>query len=630
MTESVGVQPGDPPGRRQLGRQELSETTQHYLLRGQDVDSPVRQSHQTGMALNNDKRCAHKLHMTFQEDTMDQAGLDPTGNDTVSQDKVSDVQRNTAIGSDQYTPSYDMNTDLGNANLENSNHNDSCNNSPFSNGANESGFVDQSSTRSGSTSSYLMAGGIEGRRIDSGYHSVGGADQLLKSAEEEPRAPIARITEISLTPEKGSEAATPEFIFATFPAPSGVHTSDSPKESRVGQNELSASKKPKPDQLNLAEVNKASPEPTRGRGLVSSHDSLSPRRLRPRTVRRKHTVSGVTEEARAVLEQLLRRSYSQNDASPRSTLQNEYVGISEMTVIEEQPNQPTKEQDYSRRPPRSPRSPLNRNKSYSAAVGGPPLKSDSFDFTCDDDDLTSHSPVSKTNSIISGSSRSSSFKHRFAVRPLHTEDVEAALQGKHRKKTKLRRRPHRDSTGSSSSASDSDAFDPKSGARRKKSFLKRASERLRQSFRIKRDHSRDFDDFSDTERDKIQSKKRKPKKKTVSSPSQSFEARGEVIHTHVHRHIHQEENKVNNGTVIVLRTEDIDVVQDSKDDRHVEVKLRTKESWPKDKEKKSVWDNIIKKIRKGSHKLQRRSSSKGKKNCFLRQSKILMLSKNPF
>ena len=199
--------------------------------------------------------------------------------------------------------------------------------------------MEQTSTRSGSTSSYIIASGIEGRRVDSGYHSVGGGDQILRSAEEERKAPIAEITEFSITPEEASEAPTPEFIFTSATPPSLPQSPLTEEANRQklppveGQNNV----KSKPSNLTL-NGNEDSDASKKGRGLVSTHDSLSPRRLRPKNVRRKHTVSGVTEEARAVLEQLLRRSYSQNDASPRNTLQGEYMGISEMTVIDEQPD----------------------------------------------------------------------------------------------------------------------------------------------------------------------------------------------------------------------------------------------------------------------------------------------------
>ena len=552
------------------------------------------------------------------------AGLDSSLSDTLSQDKVEDTQESSTSNISKQNrqsnqPAGDPNNDtLGLTQQQSSNMK-----SQVSNGANKN--VEQTSTRSGSTSSYIIVSGIEGRRVDSGYNSVGGGDQVLRTTEGERKAPIAEITEFSITPEEASETPTPEFIFTSATPPSLPQSplvdeinSESPP---LGQTEQ-RSVKSKPANLTLTEDGHA---PVKSRGLVSSHDSLSPRRLRPKNVRRKHTVSGVTEEARAVLEQLLRRSYSQNDASPIGTLQSEYMGISEMTVIEELPKQPTNNVTEEK-PPRSPRSPMVRNKSYQAATGHlvsgrstsvPPQKSDSFDFMCDDDDdLTSHSPVSKTNSIVSGSSRSSSFRNKYAVRPLPTQDVEAALKGNLKKKTKVKRRPRKDSTGSDSSGSDYGAFDD--GVRRKKSFFKRASERLRQSFRIKKERHKDLDDLSDTDKNKVQHKKRKsPKNKKTHrdtcprSPSDPS-AGDDIVHTHLHRHIHQEQNKVGNGNILVLHTEDIDVVQDSKEDHHVEVKLQTKESWPKEKEKKSLWDNILQKMRKGSHKLQRKGSSKGR------------------
>ena len=614
MTEGSGASPVPPLAGRPVATQPATGTrpgdaghvkTEDRLIRGSEFSNSIDPKH-----------------------LQSRAGLDSSLSDTLSQDKVANTQTSTTSNiSKQNRQSNQTTSDTNNDTLGVTKQQSSNVKSQVSNGANGNKNVEQTSTRSSSTSSYIMVSGIEGRRVDSGYHSVGGGDQVLRTTEGERKAPIAEITEFSITPEEESEAPTPEFIFTSATPPSLPQSplaneinSESPP---LGQTEQ-RSVKSKPANLTLTEDGHAVGPPVKSRGLVSSHDSLSPRRLRPKNVRRKHTVSGVTEEARAVLEQLLRRSYSQNDASPRSTLQSEYMGISEMTVIEELPKQPTNNATEEK-PPRSPRSPMIRNKSYQAATGhlasgstsGPPQKADSFDFMCDDDDdLTSHSPVSKTNSIVSRSSRSSSFRHRYAVRPLPTEDVQAALKGNLKKKAKVKRRPRKDSTGSTSSGSDYGAFDD--GVRRKKSFFKRASERLRQSFRIKKERHKDLDDLSDTDKNKVQHKKRKSPKNKKSHrdtfPRSPSDPSGgdDVVHTHLHRHIHQEQNKVGNGNILVLHTEDIDVVQDSKDDHHVEVKLQTKESWPKEKEKKSLWDNILQKMRKGSHKLQRKGSSKGR------------------
>ena len=598
----------------------------------------------TGHVMNEDK-LTHGSEFSNSIDPKhlpSRAGLDSSLSDTLSQDKVANTQELTAsIISKQNRQNNQPTCDPNNDTLGVTKQQQSSNiKSQVSNGASGNKNVEQTSTRSSSTSSYIIVSGIEGRRVDSGYNSVGGGDQVLRTTEGERKAPIAEITEFSITPEEGSETSTPEFIFTSATPPSLPQSSladeINSESPHLGQTEQ-RSVKSKPANLTLTEDGHAVGPPVTSRGLVSSHDSLSPRRLRPKTIRRKHTVSGVTEEARAVLEQLLRRSYSQNDASPRSTLQSEYMGISEMTVIEELPKQPTNNATEEK-PLKSPRSPMIRNKSYQAATGhlasgstsGPPQKSDSFDFMCDDDDdLTSHSPVSKTNSIVSGSSRSSSFRNRYVVRPLPTQDVEAALKGNLKKKTKVKRRPRKDSTGSTSSGSDYGAFDD--GVRRKNSFFKRASERLRQSFRIKKERHKDLDDLSDTDKNKVQHKKRKSPKSKKSHrdtfPRSPSDPSGgdDIVHTHLHRHIHQEQNKVGNGNILVLHTEDIDVVQDSKDDHHVEVKLQTKESWPKEKEKRSLWDNILQKMRKGSHKLQRKGSSKGMMDSYHQRNTIVFL-----
>ncbi len=444
--------------------------------------------------------------------------------------------------------------------------------------------------------------GIAGCRVDSGFHSVGG-DVSLKSVEDERQAPIARITELELntpTPEADAHPDGPRLLVTSATPPS---LPQSPVEEQAC---MDATRQP-PKQLYTTE-NRSSSLPH------SRHASLSPRRQRRKTVPRKQTVTGVTQEARIVLEQLLRRSFSQNDASPRGTLQHEYQGITEMTIIDEQPVPP--------------RSPLNRNTSYQAATAdsaadrsagtplGPPPKSDSFDYMYNDDDLTSHSPMSKTNSIISGSSRSSSFRQRFVVKPLPNEDVEAALQGKAKKKAKVKRRVRRDSTSSSSSSSDYDTFDSRKGARRKKSFFKKARERLRQSFRIKKERGPDFDDQSDNEKYDTKPKKKKSPKKRYQLGKSPSNASDNLVHTHFHKHVHQEQNQFGNGEIVVLRTEDIDVIQDDREGHHVEVKYEQKESWPKEKESSSLWDSILKQIRKGGDKLKRKGS-KGMQNNFI-------------
>ncbi len=484
--------------------------------------------------------------------------------------------------------------------------------SVFTNGCdltNSLGSIQQSPNSETLISPGAKQSGIAGCRVDSGFHSVGG-DVSLKSVEDEKQAPIARITELELntpTPEADAYPDGPKLLVTSATPPS---LPQSPVEKQAS---LDAKK-----QCTKLDAENKSSDATHSR-----HASLSPRRLRPKNIPRKQTVTGVTQEARIVLEQLLRRSFSQNDASPRSTLQREYQGITEMTIIDEQPAPP--------------RSPLNRNTSYQAATAdstvdrsaetpsGPPPKSDSFDYMYNDDDLTSHSPMSKTNSIISGSSRSSSFRQRFVVKPLPTEDVEAALQGKTKKKAKVKRRVRRDSR-SSSSSSDYDTFDSRNGARRKKSFFKKARERLRQSFRIKKERGPDFDDQSDNEKYNVKTKKKKlPKKRLGGKEGFPGEyekslsnANDNLVHTHFHKHVHQEQNQIGNGDIVVLRTEDIDVIQDDREGHHVEVKLEQKESWPKEKESSSLWDSILKQIRKGGHKLKRKSS-KGRNFCIFSQ-----------
>ena len=204
----------------------------------------------------------------------------------------------------------------------------------------------------------------------------------------------------------------------------------------------------------------------------SSSDTSSRKRQHKKQKRRQKTVQGVTNEARIVLEQFLTRSLSQNDTSPikhREFLSSDKTPICSTTgLITGIPAsmQPIIEQ-------------------------GTPQQGSSLDIN---DDASSYSPVSKTTSVYSGSSRSSSFHNRnHKIRPVAPEVLEEVLQaharnqllsnGENAPHRRSLRRKHKSTTSSCTASEESDTNVSDNEPRRKKTIFKRATERVQQSFR---------------------------------------------------------------------------------------------------------------------------------------------------
>ncbi len=324
---------------------------------------------------------------------------------------------------------------------------------------------------------------------------------------------------------------------------------------------------------------------------------------------RKKTVLGVTEDARRVLDQFLRRSLSQNDASP---LRQHYENLMEMETIEEKPVLTTtppvhRDESYNQeKPVLRTTPPVHRNESYNQAE----------DVLDDDDDATSHSPVSKSNSLYSTSSHSS--KHKTQVKPMTEKDVEDALNRSEKKKKQLKKRARKGSV-SSSTSSDLDDRERRKEARRKKSFFKRATERLRQSFRKLQDRREDELDmyrveYNEEERKKIRERKGKFKlgslKRSSSDKSKSSPEKSPTS------------GFIEMNQTLLSRKGSRSAQPDhfQEDKRHTSRSpskskdLKRKDSFlskSKDKSNKGLLDSLLSQIRRGSGKLKRKGS-KGK------------------
>lgn len=315
------------------------------------------------------------------------------------------------------------------------------------------------------------------------------------------------------------------------------------------------------------------------KAFKTTTDSLSPS-YRPRKNKKE-----VTVEAMRVLDSFLKRSLSQNDASP---LMHEYQAIVEMERIEEDSVQDTdssyrQQERYQTRPNRQ-------------------------DSIPEYDEEASHSPVSKTNSVYSSSSLSSSFKHR--IRPLTKKEVDDAFKKKEvpqvRKKHAVRRR--RVSSSSSSTTTDEEIKERRKERRKRKSLFKKAKEKLRQSFKQRQVGRLDS---------------RKGDRSATQSPE--AEVLGEV-HTHTRTHIHAElhPDPSHPNTAIVLQSQTSHITRDEnypkRTDKHIETTVTKKESFPiKDKDQKdhkTLFDSLLQYIRSGKAKItKKRPSSSMYSSC---------------
>ena len=335
---------------------------------------------------------------------------------------------------------------------------------------------------------------------------------------------------------------------------------------------------------------------------------------------RQRTVQGVTDEARIVLEQFLERSLSTNDTSPlkRGFLANggflpappvPYSGTSQDIP----PHGETLYSDRSSGGSHVMRPINERNIPYadddsledmvdgnSHPIGGRTSGTrTSGTQEDDDDDYTSHSPVSNTTSVYSGVSQSSSFhKKKNYIRPVPPEEVDAALrrhdEGKTstKRKSLRRRRPTKENSTTSSTASEnSDVSDSNESGRKKKTLFKRAAERVRQSFRMLSEREKTFD-----QQQLAASARKKGRPSSFQSNTFSYDISPMGVAS-------------DNGSAVTSLNSSGGKVSrsSSKTSRKMHLIHRN------EKENKSIIDNLLKSIKKKNKKKSVKSDSNGKK-----------------
>ncbi|KAI0224483.1 hypothetical protein LSAT2_024518 [Lamellibrachia satsuma] len=332
--------------------------------------------------------------------------------------------------------------------------------------------------------------------------------------------------------------------------------------------------------------------------------------------RRRSTVLGVTQEARIVLEQFLKRSLSQNDASPYQHEQHQAI----MEVIEEHPDMR-----------------ILRSDSYQQAAlanklverGGQTGDSEEPAY------VYPHQLVYTTNSISSegsygvslksgATSRSPSDKVTLAVHP-------PKVKAKGKKTTRF-------DASSSSSTEDYEYVDNELLTRKKKSFFRWASERLRQSFRRKKERAGELESPKDEAAlpmpfEEKPSKKKKGRlaaalslKRNASERSKSSSTPNEAV-SDSRTYVKEAHAKPSGGEVVTLHADDTEQMAERK---------KSPVPWKHNKRKdghlvdeggsrdRGVFENFLRQIRKGSMRLRRKGSkehqrSKSADNLTMRQ-----------
>ena len=316
--------------------------------------------------------------------------------------------------------------------------------------------------------------------------------------------------------------------------------------------------------------------------------------------RRRSTVLGVTQEARIVLEQFLKRSLSQNDASPYQHEQHQAI----MEVIEEHPDMR-----------------ILRSDSYQQAAlanklverGGQTGDSEEPAY------VYPHQLVYTTNSISSegsygvslksgATSRSPSDKVTLAVHP-------PKVKAKGKKTTRF-------DASSSSSTEDYEYVDNELLTRKKKSFFRWASERLRQSFRRKKERAGELESPKDEAAlpmpfEEKPSKKKKGRlaaalslKRNASERSKSSSTPNEAV-SDSRTYVKEAHAKPSGGEVVTLHADDTEQMAERK---------KSPVPWKHNKRKdghlvdeggsrdRGVFENFLRQIRKGSMRLRRKGS----------------------
>ena len=309
--------------------------------------------------------------------------------------------------------------------------------------------------------------------------------------------------------------------------------------------------------------------------------------------RRRSTVLGVTQEARYVLEQFLKRSLSQNDASPYL---HEHQAI--MEVIEEHPD-----------------------------VGV--LRSDSYQHAALVDKMGDseepayvfpHQLIYTTNSISSEGSYGTSVKSGTHSRTPSDKVTLAVhppkVKGKAKKLMLV-------DTSSSSSTEDYEFVDNELLTRKKKSFFRWASERLRQSFRRKKERGGDLESPKDEVApssipvvEKPNKKKKKLRltvalslKRNASERSKSSSTPNETVpdpRTYSKDASHHARLP---GELVTLHAEDLEQMGEDR-------RKKSPVSWKNKRHlvdegggrDRGVFENFLRQIRKGSMRLRRKGS----------------------
>ena len=293
--------------------------------------------------------------------------------------------------------------------------------------------------------------------------------------------------------------------------------------------------------------------------------------------RRRSTVLGVTEEARRVLDQLLKRSLSHNDASP-------YLRASgaDMHVIEEHPRGAGDDGTLVA---------LRSNSYQLAAGGGEQQESPGYVYT--------HQLLPEKPGSVSSEEEEEE----------EEGERELSLSGPGRPPL-LGRKPRRDS---SSSTEDYEYVDNELLTRRKKSFFRRAAERLQQNFRRAGLESPKRGAMSGRDEKPVKKKKKKrfglSLKRNASEKSKSSSTPNEAVGVEARQQRPAgRTSSGENGSVCVATAEDTDGLTDERKRKSpLPWKGRRKDA-SEERDTRGIFENILRQIRKGSMRLRRKGS----------------------
>ena len=330
----------------------------------------------------------------------------------------------------------------------------------------------------------------------------------------------------------------------------------------------------------------------------------------PDVTRSDVTRSAVTEEARRVLEQFLKRSLSQNDASP---IRHQYQ-LKHDVIPEEDGRMDTVDgHNHFLQPP-------SRHKPLKKSVTPDYIRSDSYRAAATQGALINDSVQRKSQTLpLSAPKRQSSRESSSPSR--HSSKGSSSLQSS----SASYGRPHAPqspvsySTGDEGYSDNSDNVDASGAFRKKKSFFKRASERLRQSFRIQ--NSRKDECVHDEGAGRKRGKNKKKRKEKSKSDSSSDKSKSPDSYASSHVRTPRDQDMIYDGNSVLMASNSfegtIDTLDssrgtigssDNRHDQHVmNKKMKTKDS-PESHaaDETNAWDRLLYHIRKKGQKLRRR------------------------